>query len=88
MAGVKGRSGRRSYHSEVQKGNLLDTCTNWIINNFDSFDKETKVKVALTIAQKGIVQKLEHSGEFTFSHLLKEISNTKAIDVPRAQANT
>lgn len=79
MAGVKGRSGRRTRYQEVKDGNLLSVCTNWIIDNFNGFDHETKVKVALTIAQKGIVQKLEHSGEFTFSHLLKEIGNTKQL---------
>lgn len=62
MAGNKNsgnRTGRPSRYMQVQKGNLLDICTLWLIENFNTFDKETKIKVALEIAKKGIVQKVE-----------------------------
>ena len=62
MAGVKGRSGRKSNYHEAKEGDLLKLCTEWIINNFDSFDKDTKVRVALDIAKRGIADKHEHSG--------------------------
>lgn len=62
MAGVKGRSGRKTRYSEVKDGNLLNVCTVWLIENFPTFDKETKIKVALEIAKKGVIQRLEHSG--------------------------
>lgn len=71
---MKGRSGRKSNYQEAQEGNLLKLCTTWLCNNFDTFDKETKVRVAMTIAQKGIVQKLEHSGSFTFKDLVNNAS--------------
>lgn len=72
MAGIKGRSGRKSNYQEIQEGNLLSVCTNWLVNNFDGFDKDTKIKVALEIAKKGVVQKLEHSGNFTFKDLVAQ----------------
>lgn len=62
MAGNKNsgnRTGRPSRYMQVQKGNLLDICTEWLIENFNTFDKETKLKVALQIAPKGITQKVE-----------------------------
>lgn len=71
MAGNK-NSGRKSRYQEIQEGNLLNVCTVWLVNNFDTFDKETKIRVALEIAKKGVVQKLEHSGNFTFKDLVAQ----------------
>ena len=73
MAGNKNsgnRNGRPSRYMQVQKGNLLDVCTEWLIDNFHTFDKETKLRVALTIAPKGIQQKQEvvHMGEIKVTH--------------------
>lgn len=51
--------GRKSKYEEVQRGNLLAVCTDWLVDNFDTFDKNTKLRVAIEIAKKGIVQKVE-----------------------------
>lgn len=61
MAGNK-NSGRKSRYEELQSGNLLNICTEWLVKNFDSFSKEEKFKVVLTIAPKAISDKHEHSG--------------------------
>lgn len=58
MAGNK-NSGRKSKVKIAHEGNLLDLCTKWLIDNFYTFDTSTKIRVAMTIAQKGIVQKVE-----------------------------
>lgn len=76
MAG-NANSGRKTRYEQIQKGNLLEVCTAWLVDNFHTFDKETKIKVAVQIAQKGIVQKLEHSGNFTFVDLTKEINKSR-----------
>lgn len=59
MAGIKGRSGRKSNYKLLHEGNLLEVCTKWLCENFVTFDKETKIRVALEIAKKGIIQKHE-----------------------------
>jgi len=59
MAGVKGRSGRKSNYSEIQDGNLEKVCVDWILNNFNTFDRATKLKVSLTIASKAVTQKID-----------------------------
>lgn len=58
MAG-NSRSGRKTNYERVINGNLLDICTEWLVANFSTFDKDTKIKVALEIAKKGIIQKVE-----------------------------
>lgn len=73
MAGIKGKSGRKSRYEEIQQGNLLDICTTWLVNNFSTFDKETKLKVALEIAKKGIVQKVEANVNFTAKTILDAV---------------
>ena len=62
MAGIKGRSGRKSRYEEARSGELRSLCDSWLIDNFDSFDKETKLRVALAISPKGIQQHHEHTG--------------------------
>lgn len=73
MAGIKGKSGRKSRYEEVKSGNLLDICTTWLVNNFDTFDKDTKLKVALEIAKKGIVQKVEANVNFTAKTIMDAV---------------
>ena len=52
MAGVKGRSGRKSRHVEIQEGRLTTICRRWLLENFEKFDDEIKLKVALAMALK------------------------------------
>ncbi len=61
MAGNK-NSGRKTRYEEIQGVKLLDICTDWLVKNFDSFTKDEKLKVVLTIAPKAISDKHEHSG--------------------------
>lgn len=69
--GAKG-SGRKSRYEEIQRGNLLQVCTAWLVSHFDTFDKETKIKVALEIAKKGIVQQHEVKIEGTLAEQIQE----------------
>ncbi len=78
MAGVKGKSGRKSRYQQVKDGNLLEVCTDWLISNFHTFDKDIKIRVALEIAKKGIVQKLEHSGNITWEQLIDDCNAAEA----------
>ena len=55
-------SGRKSRYEEFKRGNLLQITTNWLCENFNSFTKEEKLRVALTIAPKGVSDKLEVEG--------------------------
>ncbi len=55
----KRKRGRPTKYEEVKRGNLLAVCTEWLVDNFHTFDKETKIKVAIEIAKKGIVQRVE-----------------------------
>lgn len=76
MAGNKNsgnRKGRPSRLQMVQQGDLLSVCTTWIIENFHTFDKETKIKVALQIASKGIVQKVEANVNYTAKTIMDEV---------------
>jgi hypothetical protein len=86
MAGNR-NSGRRSYFHEVQKGKLEDICIKWLINNFPKFDKETKIKVALEIAKKAVVQKHEFSGEiqFTIQELHKKVKEYEPSGIIEAR---
>ena len=59
MAGVKGRTGKRS---TIQDTSLLHMTTAWLVANWYTFSKEEKMKVALIVAPKGISDKHEHSG--------------------------
>lgn len=72
MAG-NSNSGRKSNYERARNGDLLVLCTDWIINNFASFDKETKIKVALEIAKKGIVQQVEANINHTAKTILEVV---------------
>lgn len=72
MAG-NSKSGRKTRYKKIQEGNLLDICTTWLVNNFDTFDKDTKLKVALEIAKKGIVQKVEANVNFTAKTIMDAV---------------
>ena len=57
------KRGRPSRYEEIQRGNILQITTNWLCENFSSFDKDTKIKVALAIVPRGVKQQVEHSGD-------------------------
>lgn len=63
MAGIKGKSGRKSRRTEVQEGRLEKVCTDYLLDNFETFDKQTKLKIALNIASKAVTQKTENTSK-------------------------
>lgn len=74
MAGNKNSGrGRPTRYEQIQNGNLLDICTTWLVNNFNTFDKDMKLKVALEIAKKGIVQKVEANMTFTAKTIMDAV---------------
>lgn len=75
MAGNKNSGrGRPSRYKQIQNGNLLDVCTSWLVENFHTFDHNTKLKVALSIAPKGIQQKVDVTGNLNIGSILTEVS--------------
>lgn len=52
MSGVKGRSGRKSNYVKAKEGNLKDLSIDYLVDNFNSFDQATKLKISLNIASK------------------------------------
>lgn len=78
MAG-NANSGRKTRYEKVQQGNLLDICTRWLVENFHTFDKPTQVKVAMTIAQKGIVQKVEANINYSAKAIMEQVQNANRI---------
>jgi len=65
MSGIKGRSGRKSRHSEATQGNLEKLCHSYLVDNFESFDRATKLRISLSIASKMVTQKVESTSEVT-----------------------
>lgn len=66
MAGVKGRTGKRS---TIQDMSLLTMTTSWLVANWYSFTKEEKMKVALIIAPRGIADRKD----ITITHTAEDL---------------
>lgn len=75
MAGVKGRSGRKSNYHQARYGELSQISIDWLIDNFDSFDKLTKIRVALEIAKKNIPIHASIQSDVTFKSLAEASQN-------------
>jgi hypothetical protein len=52
MAGVKGRSGRKSMRDEFYIGNLTHITNKWLVENWESFSNEQKFRLAKEMALK------------------------------------
>ncbi len=67
MAGVKGRSGRKSLKSEVDTNELFELSYFTLKRALNSPDipETKKVEIALAIYTKHLPQKLEHAGKLT-----------------------
>lgn len=83
MAGVKGRSGRKSSIEEFKDKTLLTMTTSWLLANFYKFTKEEKLRVSLAIAPKAISDKVEHSGSISGTTI-----NVTTVNADRLQNNT
>ena len=62
MAGVKGRSGRKSRYHEAQQGRLEKLAIDWVVDSWDKFDLKTKLALAKVIVPKTITEKKEING--------------------------
>lgn len=58
MAGVKGRSGRKTNYENMVEGNFNKRVMKWADDNFDSFDTKTKISLVKTIAGKVVNQQM------------------------------
>lgn len=65
--------GRKTKYEEFKDGCLLTMTTSWLLNNFPTFTKEEKMRVALAICPKGIVQKVEANVNFTAKTILDAV---------------
>lgn len=65
MAGVKGRSGRKTKFQRAAEGSLEQLSTQYLIENFETFPPAVKLKISLTIASKMVVQQSQTSLEFS-----------------------
>lgn len=87
MAGVKGRSGRKTTSNESKRLRILDLA--WDIIEITLKDKRVSDKekrnIALELCKKNIPQELEHSGEVnTIINIIKSapIKEVKIADAP------
>lgn len=76
-------AGRRSYYQEAQRGDLLSLCNKWLLDNFNTFDKKTQLRVALEIAKRGVQQKVEHSGEINLTANELQQARNRSLDAQR-----
>ncbi len=72
MAGNK-NSGRKTRYEKIKEGDLLTICTTWLVDNFHTFEPEVKMKVALEIAKKGIVQKVEANVTYSAKNIMEAV---------------
>lgn len=63
MAGVKGRSGRKSLRDEFYAGKLSHITNKWLLENWDSLDFQSKFKLAKEMALKSMPIKQEIESE-------------------------
>lgn len=54
MAGVKGRSGRKSRFAEIKVAELADMSVTWAIENFKTMPRDDKMKILTALAPKAI----------------------------------
>lgn len=74
MAGIKGKSGRKSGSEEFKDNCILTMTISWLIENFYKFTPEEKMKVALAIVPRSIVQKVEANVNFTAKTILDAVA--------------
>lgn len=77
MAGNKNsgnRNGRPSNYQIAKQGDLLKLTTDWILDNFYTFDKKTKIRVSMEIAKRGIVQKVDMKVTHAAEELLERFN--------------
>lgn len=84
------KAAKRKLIQEVkafQDLSLVEMTTQWLIANWYSFSKEEKMKVALTIAPKGISDKHEHSGSFNISEVLARMETNRLLELQQGTGN-
>lgn len=61
MAGVKGRSGRRSYKAMEADHRLHETCSNYLLNRFAQLDPDKKLAMAMDMVKKFGITKTDNT---------------------------
>jgi len=64
---------RHSYIKTDYKQKVIDLSWEYLYVNFRKFNRRNKIQVALAVAQKDMVSKLEHSGEINVNIPKEEI---------------
>lgn len=63
MAGVRGKSGRKTRHHEATEGKFGQRMIYWLQDNFDELDLKTRVNVAINFGLKSLPSKVESTTE-------------------------
>jgi hypothetical protein len=61
MAGVKGKSGRKSRYSEIRVAELTNLSVNWAIDNWATMPRDDRMKILVALAPKAIPMSMEHT---------------------------
>lgn len=88
MAGVKGRSGRKSRYQELQEGKFQKICIEWLMDNFQKFDDKTKMSVAKDVMLKSMPQFVNQDITATQNIKLTEAENELIANKVRESLRT
>lgn len=80
MSGIKGKSGRKSTLVEFKDNCILTMTTSWLIENFYKFTPEDKMKVALAIVPKSIVQKVDMKVSHAAEELIHRFNQASIVN--------
>jgi hypothetical protein len=83
MAGVKGKSGRRSTYHDVRIAELGGLSVAWAINNWNDLSVEQKLKIVITVGARFVPQELKHSGEVDINILIETLQKARLRADPR-----
>lgn len=76
--------GRKTNYYRARYGELSQMSIDWLIDNFDSFDKLTKIRVSLEIAKKCIPLQANIQTSVDFKSLAVLAHDSKTITIPVA----
>ena len=74
-------SGRKSKAEIKTKNDLVKMTEKYLLENFDRFNENDKLKIALSIQSKAVKQTVQHEG-FTFANMIQlTAKNRPDIDI-------
>lgn len=77
MAFGVGRKGRMTADDERKIMALLDKGLDYLLRNFNQFDKRDRINIALELVKRRMPQKVEHKGEVLI-HLAERIKEARS----------